>query len=78
MKGDFKMEKIIEKLINKQEITDEDLAEELYDICDREHAFCNSNCPIYALKDRIPWNKDKTNCLFFRSGRKMLERLRKE
>ena len=35
--------KIIEKLIRKEVITDEDLEDMLYEICDREHSSCNND-----------------------------------
>ncbi len=66
------MENLIEKLINKEKITDEDIEEELYDICDREHASCNEICPMYNLKN------EKEKCPYFKDGKAMLKKLREK
>ena len=69
---------LIEKPINKEKITDKDIAEELYEICDRVHSSCYCECPIYEKFNEIPWNKEKDNCKFFKDGKSMLKELRKK
>ena len=41
------MSELIKKLISGERITDSDMENELYEICDREHASCNDACPVY-------------------------------
>jgi len=70
------MKNIIKKAILRQPITLQDIAEELYEICDRVHASCDDECPIYeANNHKIPWNKDLSNCICFKDGKKMLKYL---
>ncbi len=59
-------------------ITKEDIYDELYDVCDREHASCNPNCPVYALaiQDGEFDMYELDDCPYFKNGRKMFERLR--
>lgn len=46
------------------------LEEQLYEICEREHSACNSNCPVFrANGDQIP--KMGNECSCFKSGRAM-------
>jgi len=66
---------ILQKLIKNEQITDDDIAEELYDICCAVHASCDSECPIFALENKIPMNENK-ECYYFKSGHKMLKKLR--
>ena len=60
------------KLIKGEPITDEDIANELCEICEREHASCNSDCPLYEE------TKDKPNCIYCKNGKMMLKYLRKK
>jgi hypothetical protein len=62
------------KLIEGKKITDEDLAQELYEICEKEHSGCNDDCPIHAkvLSDK---EKKDSSCPYFKNGVKMLEAL---
>ena len=68
-------EMLIKKLINGEEITDEDLQDELDAICEREHSGCNNECPVYEciLTDAV---KEESSCPFRSDGKKMLEALR--
>lgn len=69
------MNDIIMKIIKNKVIVDEDLEKALYGICNREHAYCNENCPIYALG-----LMDKANggfCAYFKKGAVMLKALKK-
>jgi len=64
------------KLALRQNITDKDLEEDLVNICENEHAECNSNCPIFKINgDKVPWVGN--NCECFKDGKKMVEFLRK-
>ena len=70
------MNKILEKLILKEPVTEHDIEEELYDVCDRVHATCYRECPVFAVNNEIPWNKEKSNCRCFKDGEKMLAFIR--
>lgn len=65
------MDTILVKLIKKEEITERDIADALYDICDREHGGCNSACPVYEKL------QDYRLCDCFKNGTAMLKFLRK-
>lgn len=45
------------KMINGESIANEDLADELYEICDRVHSSCNDDCPVYKINEG-PWGGD--------------------
>lgn len=49
----------------------------LYDICDRVHSHCNSDCPVYAINNQVPdtANDFKVNrgCDCFKSGAAMIK-----
>ena len=68
---------ILKRLVNKEKIilSDQDAVNMLYDICNREHASCNNDCPIYdqvlTLKQR-----EKKTCPYFNNGNAMLQGLR--
>ena len=67
------MNEIITKLIRKRPVTESDLKDVLYDICDTEHSSCNSNCPVYEANGGEPlWNPKHTDCQCYRDGGKML------
>ena len=72
---------LILKLIKGVKITDIDLTVELYEICDREHSSCNTNCPVYDLNggwapDTIPIYNHGCDC--FKNGAKMLKFIREK
>ena len=72
---------LIEKLVKQLPFTDKDIEIELYEICDREHASCNSNCPVYKRNgNKIPDTahdfKVNRGCDCFKSGSKMVEFLK--
>ncbi len=60
---------------------DQELEEMLYDICDEEHASCNTRCPVYLLNGlKAPntagdWKKNR-GCDCFKSGANMLSFIR--
>ena len=50
---------------------------ELYEICERVHSSCDSDCPVYVENGySIPWNSSKSNCTCFKDSKKMLEFLK--
>lgn len=61
------------KLITGKPITNEEIAYELYEVCDREHAHCNDACPVYAMNGNKVLNDiDKDGCDCFKNGTAML------
>ena len=64
------MNDILMKLINGKNITDDDIANELYEICDRIHSTCSDECPIY----KYAYNQSGCSC--HKNGHKMLRILR--
>jgi queuine/archaeosine tRNA-ribosyltransferase len=75
------MEDLIVLLAKGKQITDEHIKSELYEICDRVHSSCDSECPVYRLNgNKIPdtVNDFKVNrgCDCFKSGANMLEFIR--
>lgn len=57
----------------KRTVTQKDIENELYEICDREHASCNNYCPIYELGLINPTDED---CDYFKSGKKMFNAIK--
>lgn len=77
------MSELIVKLVIGQSISNDDIATELYDICDREHSSCNENCPVYRLNgNKVPdsVNDFKVNrgCDCFKNGYNMMDFIRKK
>lgn len=75
------MEDLIVLLAKGKQITDEHIKAELYEICDRVHSSCNSECPVYRLNgNKVPdtANDFEVNrgCDCFKSGTDMLEFIR--
>lgn len=67
---------IILNLTLGKKITDKEIEIELYEICDREHSSCNSDCPVYKINgNKVPDTVNDCDC--FKSGSKMLEFIRK-
>jgi hypothetical protein len=73
---------LLEKLVKSEPVTDNDLANELHDVCDEEHSSCSNYCPVFkanggkAPKDRSHLSKH-CGCACFKNGGKMLAFLRK-
>ena len=72
---------LILKLAKGETITDKDLEEELYEICEREHSSCGYDCPVYELNggsvlDTQNDYKVNRGCDCFKSGKLMLEFIR--
>ena len=62
--------------------SDDYLTDVLHDICDEEHASCNSRCPVYALNgNQVPDTAHdfdiNCGCDCFKSGTDMLAFIRK-
>jgi hypothetical protein len=54
-------------------ITQSQLRSTLSDICERVHASCDDECPVYETNNHsIPWDENQDNCICFRNGGKML------
>ena len=56
----------------------QDVYDELYEICDREHSSCNRTCPVYDLAcHEGEYDESMANeCLYYKNGKAMFERLR--
>lgn len=84
------MNDVVMKLIKGQEVTDEDLASELYEICSTVHGSCTDQCPVFKYNSGgcIPYEHKKITkgkkkgqwdlgaCSCFKSGKKMLAFIR--
>ena len=64
------METFIEKIISAKAMPVPDIVSELYVICQREHASCNSDCPVYRLAGKVPVNASG-NCPYHCNGNAM-------
>lgn len=72
---------ILMKLIRREPVTDDDLADQLFDVCDRVHASCNNDCPVYEKFGGTPKNTEhgkEYGCDAFKRGYYMLGVLRGE
>jgi len=67
---------LILKLIKDEQITNEDLANALYEICDDVHGCCDSDCPVYYINNNSVPIDDDQHCSCFKNGTKMLVFLR--
>ena len=69
---------LIQNLIKKESITRKDIENELYEICDRVHGLCDSNCPVYKLNNyTVPdtandFEKNR-GCDCFKNGKAMYD-----
>lgn len=65
------MNKLLQAAIEKRPITDNAIADALYEICNNVHASCNNECPIFEkVKGLI------TYCPYHKNGMGMLRYLR--
>ncbi len=68
------MNEILMKLIQGQNVTDQEIQTELLEICERVHSSCDSECPVYAVNgSKIPWDKNLQNCICFKDGKAMYD-----
>ena len=61
-------------------VSDENLKSELYEICEREHSSCNSDCPVYRLNgnsvpNTMPFEQNR-GCDCYKNGSEMLKFIR--
>ena len=68
------MTSILIELALGHKISDPLLEYALYEVCEREHSSCTSECPVYDL-NRGPVNPD-SGCDCFKNGKAMLEFIR--
>lgn len=67
------MNEILMKLIFNEEVSEREIADALYDVCDSVHSSCDSCCPVYkANASSAPVDKDG-ECICFKNGKKMLD-----
>jgi hypothetical protein len=59
-------------VFEEKEITDM-----LDEICDRVHAGCSRECPVYTVHKGVPKSPDGTGCRCFRNGPAMLAEIKK-
>jgi hypothetical protein len=77
------MEDLLLKLALGQKISDEDIANGLYEICDSVHSSCGSDCPVYCLNgNEVPdiakdFNANR-GCDCFKNGSAMLKFIREK
>lgn len=72
------MQTLIEKLVLGQKVSENMIHDELYEICENVHSFCDDSCPVYRLNgSRVPDTAKDFNvnrgCDCFRNGKKMAE-----
>lgn len=73
------MQSFLKNYIKGKPITDTEIEDYLYDICDEVHSSCHSGCPVYAAHNCVPnTSHSRYGCDVFKSGKGMLEFLRKE
>lgn len=75
------MTTLLNKLIAGATVTDRDLADALYEICDNTHASCDNNCPVFeANGNKVPDTANDFNkncgCDTFKNGMAMLTFIR--
>ena len=75
------MEDLIIKLAKGEKITDKEIEDGLYEICDNVHSSCNDSCPVYQLNgSQVPDTakdfKKNRGCDCFKSGSAMLSFIR--
>lgn len=72
------MDKTLLKIIKGEPLSSEDVESLLYEICDRVHASCDSECPVYqingyAVPDSANDFDKNRGCDCFKSGKAMRE-----
>lgn len=66
------MNELLIKLLNGVKPDAIDLHDELREICEEEHASCNSSCPVYAINyNTVPG--DELGCVTFKNGKAMMD-----
>lgn len=66
---------LVLKVIAGKKISERDVWNELYEICEDTHSSCDSSCPVYRLNgDEFPSSSEsEDDCFCFKNGRKMRE-----
>lgn len=66
---------ILEKLIWGGDITKKDIENDLYEMCDREHACCNDDCLVYKMNGGkcVEPENSRYGCDCFKNGKAMLK-----
>jgi len=72
----------IEQLVRGKKISKSEIANELYEICDREHSGCSDACPVYRLNGSKAPGEDKPfeenrGCDTFKNGTAMYNFIKK-
>jgi len=64
---------ILTKLVLGQTPTQEEIEEELAEVCEDTHAYCSDQCPVFELNGSKVPNKlrTKSRCDCFKNGKKM-------
>ena len=64
---------ILIKILRGEHLTLADIHQELYEMCDREHASCNDECLVYRLNgSKVPNESgNRHGCDCFKSGHAM-------
>lgn len=75
------MEDLIVTIAKGKQVTDDQIKDELYEICDSVHSSCDSGCPVYRLNgNAVPDTANDFNvnrgCDCFKNGTSMLEFIR--
>jgi hypothetical protein len=70
------MDRTLLKIVKGEPLSQEDIEEILYKICDREHSGCGYSCPVYELNGgKVPDSFDdfekNRGCDCFKSGKAM-------
>ncbi|MDP2692700.1 MAG: hypothetical protein Q8O88_03630 [bacterium] len=72
---------LIEKLIRGQKVSKSEIASELYEICERVHSSCGSQCPVFKLNggevpNTQPFEQNR-GCDCFKNGKAMYDFIKK-
>lgn len=75
------MDSLLIKIAKGQPITEKEIENALYDVCDNVHGSCDCQCPVYSLNgNKVPdtANEYRVNrgCDCFKSGKQMLKFIR--
>lgn len=63
---------------NAEDLSEDAVKNELAEICERVHASCDNDCPVYDVNGCVPdENKTRSGCDCFKNGKAMLEFLQK-
>jgi len=69
---------VLRKMVLNMPVEDDDIADDLYEICDRVHSCCDNECPVYEANGFEVPREDTPNrgCKCFKDGKAMLTFLR--